>query len=352
MAVKLRTKTLKRGKKSYYLDIYLPNGERSYEFLKIYTSPEDKPEDRRVKQKQARSIASIREIEVNEGVYNLKTAQNKKVDFLHYYQTYADSYTKKDIRKIVASLRKFKQYYTKDKLPLSQLTKKLCEGYCEWLYSENSGLTGETPHNYFKMLNKVILQAIEDGILTDNPTKGIKVKQQQNDLRKNILTKEELQTLHNTYCGNETIKRAFLFACFTGMGRAEIDCLTWEHIKDGKLHYIRKKTDKNVIVPLSKTALAMLGERGEATDIIFNLPTSNGINKTLKYWIKRASIDKKITFYCGRHTFATQLLLNGANLLTVSKLMGQTSTTHTIKYLNYIDSLKSDAIANLPELDI
>ncbi|MCR8667410.1 tyrosine-type recombinase/integrase [Aestuariibaculum sp. M13] len=91
--------------------------------------------------------------------------------------------------------------------------------------------------------------------------------------------------------------------------------------------------------------------------MIFNLVnekgnsiSDNGVNKCLKNWVQRAKIDKHITFYCARHTFATQLLLYGANLKTVADALGHADTRNTIKYLNYIDSLKDDAVDNLPEI--
>jgi len=68
--------------------------------------------------------------------------------------------------------------------------------------------------------------------------------------------------------------------------------------------------------------------------------------------MKQAGIHKNISFYCGRHTFATQLLLNGANLKTVADCLGHTSTTHTVKYLNYVDALKTEAIGALPGIEL
>jgi integrase/recombinase XerD len=67
----------------------------------------------------------------------------------------------------------------------------------------------------------------------------------------------------------------------------------------------------------------------------------------LKNWIKKAEIEKNISFYCGRHTYAVNLLKNGANLKTVSDAMGHSNTRHTVKYLNYVDSLKDTATSNL-----
>ncbi|KAB5490839.1 MULTISPECIES: tyrosine-type recombinase/integrase [Flagellimonas] len=59
-----------------------------------------------------------------------------------------------------------------------------------------------------------------------------------------------------------------------------------------------------------------------------------------------------IPFYCARHTFAHQLLINGANLKTVADAMGHSSIRSTLKYLNHLHSYKmkqliSDLLYNL-----
>ena len=44
--------------------------------------------------------------------------------------------------------------------------------------------------------------------------------------------------------------------------------------------------------------------------------------------------------------------MNGANLKTVADALGHSDTSHTIKYLNYVDALKDRAMDNLPEIYI
>ena len=73
--------------------------------------------------------------------------------------------------------------------------------------------------------------------------------------------------------------------------------------------------------------------------------------KHIKRRTNAAGITRHISFYCGRHTFATQLLINGANLKTVADCLGHVNTNHTVKYVNYVDCLKSEAIRNLPYID-
>lgn len=55
-------------------------------------------------------------------------------------------------------------------------------------------------------------------------------------------------------------------------------------------------------------------------------------------------------FHVARHSFAVNILNNGANIKTVASLLGHAGLKHTEKYTRAIDKLKEDAINSLPEL--
>ncbi len=351
MSVKLRTKTLSDGRKSYYLDIY-HGGSRKYEFLKIHTGKKDTPDDRKEKKQLAESIRAKRELEIQNDEFGFIPKHKKNIDFLQYYAHYLKNYKGKDHRLVRYSLEKFKIFLGKDKLPAKNVTPQLCEKFAEFLKNPDNGLNGETPYNYWTKYKKVLKDAVKEGIIRKNPCEGIIVRRITGQLKKEILTKDELQALANTRCGNDEIKRAFLFACFTGLGIAEIRNLIWSRVQNNKLKINREKTNEQIINDLHPVAIKLLGEAKKPNEKIFPvLPSDVAISKSIKRWVKNAGIEKNISFYCGRHTFATQLLLNGANLKTVADCLGHSSTKHTIKYLNYVDELKSDAISNLPNIE-
>ncbi len=345
MSVKLRAKKLSDGRRSYYLDIF-QDGKRNYEFLKIYSKQGDP--DFKEKKLLVEKIRAKRELEIGSYEYGFIPRHRKNIDFIKFYEDFLAVYPGKDIRLVKYALEKFKIAIGKNNLPIKSLTSDVCEQYANFLKSPESGLRGETPYNYWTKFRKVIRKAIKEGIIIKNPTEDIIVRRTTKQLKKNVLTTEELQLIAQTPCGNQEVKRAFLFACFTGLGAAEIRNLTWSKILNNKLKIYREKTGEQVINDLHPVAIQLLGRQGIPNEKIFSLPTDTAVGKILKTWVKLAGIQKNISFYCGRHTFATQLLLNGANLKTVADCLGHTSTTHTVKYLNYVDALKTEAIGALP----
>ena len=68
--------------------------------------------------------------------------------------------------------------------------------------------------------------------------------------------------------------------------------------------------------------------------------------------VKRAGINKHISWHCARHSFAVNILNNGANIKTVASLLGHSGLKHTEKYTRAVDSLKQQAIDSLPPLNI
>ena len=98
-------------------------------------------------------------------------------------------------------------------------------------------------------------------------------------------------------------------------------------------------------------SLSLIGN-GEDYELLFKLPSHTGCLKSLKSWTKKAGINKHITWHCGRHSFAVNILNNGANIKTVASLLGHSGLQHTEKYTRAIDKLKEDAINSLPELNL
>ncbi len=110
-----------------------------------------------------------------------------------------------------------------------------------------------------------------------------------------------------------------------------------------------------VVIPLNDGLVSIIGEPladGNKDVLIFNLPSYESCCKSVKRWVKRAGIDKHISWHCGRHSFAVNILNNGANIKTVASLLGHSGLKHTEKYTRAVDKLKEEAINSLPELKL
>ncbi len=83
MRVTVRTKKLKNGGSSIYLDIYHV-GKRKYEFLNLYLS-KDKIQNKETK-KLAEQIRAKRELELASNEFGFSTSFKKKTNFIQYFE--------------------------------------------------------------------------------------------------------------------------------------------------------------------------------------------------------------------------------------------------------------------------
>ena len=109
------------------------------------------------------------------------------------------------------------------------------------------------------------------------------------------------------------------------------------------LVYSSVKTDVSVRLPLfllfEGKSLPIYERYKNAPRTLFGVPLSSNsnVNKQLRRISQLASIDKKVSFHTARHTNATLLLYNGANITTVQKLLGHKSVRTTEIYSNIMD---------------
>ena len=100
-------------------------------------------------------------------------------------------------------------------------------------------------------------------------------------------------------------------------------------------------------MPISDDALELLGERGAAGEKVFKDLQKWHCTFYLDRWIKKAGIDREITFHCFRHTFATLQLTLNTDIFTVSKMLGHRNLATTQIYARIIDEKKREAAGKI-----
>lgn len=310
----------------------------------------------------ASSIRREREQELKEGKlgYRLKA---KDVSFQDWLYSYWEK-TLRDKRMIKGAMNRFVSFINEE-YPLfgggitpNQIKRDMLEHFVEYLKHKSKG---EGACSYWKRFKKMVKAATEQGLFNENPCNGIVFKADDGALKKDILSIAEMQQLINTTYPeqNNEVRRAFIFTLYTGIRFCDIRDLTYENIgySERLLSFNQNKTQGHskrswVYIPLNDGLLSLIGKAStdDPKEKVFKLPSQTMCLKALKSWTKKAGIDKHITWHCGRHSFAVNILNNGANIKTVSSLLGHSSLAITEKYTRAIDRLKEDAINSLPEL--
>ena len=261
----------------------------------------------------AKKIRQEREQELLENSEGYRLKKDRKINFIDYFQTYIDGYTKKDIRMMQIALQRFKDFlnetqeykkFSKSIRP-EQLNKDMMVAFTEYLQSRSIGEGAKSIYQRFK---KVIKYAIEHDVMTKNPCTGVVIKVDDQILRKDVLSLDEEQKLISThYVGeNPNIRRAFILCLYCGIRFCDVKDLTFANVDYANrlLKFEQNKTkghsaNSGVVIPLNDGLLKLIGE-----------PTA------------------------------------------AASLLGHSGLKHTEKYTRAIDSLKQDAINSLPELNL
>ena len=122
----------------------------------------------------AKKIRQEREQELLESSEGYRLKKDRQINFLDYFQTYIDNYTKKDIRMVQIALQRFKDFlndtpeYTKfaKSIKPEQLNKDMMVAFTEYLQSRSIGEGAKSIYQRFK---KVIKYAIEHDVMIKNP---------------------------------------------------------------------------------------------------------------------------------------------------------------------------------------
>ena len=143
------------------------------------------------------------------------------------------------------------------------------------------------------------------------------------------------------------------FAYATGMRVTEIISLDIEDVKLDEGYVVCHSGSKQRNIPLGTLSLKALKEyieearpvliRDEGIKALFvnvngQRLTRQGFWKIVKYYKEQAHITKEITPHVLRHSFATHLLQNGAELKAIQTMLGHSDISSTQVYMQFQDN--------------
>jgi integrase len=273
--------------------------------------------------------------------------------------TYLDELAKARVNNdyITGGMRYLKKYNNGETIQLSQITPQWVDGFQQFLLS-GTKLSPTTAYDYSKAIRMALRKAVNDNILIKNPASGVKgLQEPETDLI--FLNIDEVQKLADTTITGklgEEVRRAFIFACYTGLRICDIKTLKWSDIELNPLQIIKrqKKTQKAVYIPLKETSWRIIndGKEHNPSDKVFSLlaSTKSQTNQYLIKWAEKAGVKKPVGWHTARRTFATWELEYGADIYTVAKLLGHKNIKQVAKYAQATDKLRRSAVAALPEI--
>ena len=205
-----------------------------------------------------------------------------------------------------------------------------------------------TVNKEVSILSRCFSLAIQWSLSQINPVKGIEhFKIPKNRIR--FLSVEEINRLLQSCNGN--IRDIILTALHTGGRKSEVLGLRWENIDlENKLVvFERTKNDDVRQIPMTDALYVMFTNRRSSCpkgDYVFPGKAEKplvDIRYPFKLALKSAGIDACV-FHQLRHTYASQLVMSGADILTVKELLGHADIQTTLIYSHLSKKHKIDAV--------
>ena len=355
--VTLRTRPLKNGMLSYYLDYY--PGYRDQETMKtirheglniyIYANPKNERERNfnATMSEKAEAIRCRRFESIVNDRYDFFDRHKLKADFLEYYR--------KQLRKHDQKWEfVYHHFYNfvHGKCTFEEIDIDLCNKFREYLLNakqlrRDGRISKNSASGYWSTFRGLLKILYRNRLIKTNINDFLD-KIETEDTPKDYLSVEELYKLAETPCKKPILKTAALFSCLTSLRISDILSLQWHEIVDfaagGKCVYtVTQKTKTEDIIPISDEALQLIGYSPEKTGLVFKGLKRCWTQYPMKEWIRTAGITKNITFHSYRRTFATLQAAAGTDIRTIQSIMAHKSITTTQRYMKVVDSNKRKA---------
>lgn len=251
-------------------------------------------------------------------------------------------------------LKQFKRYLESYGLRFDRVKKEDIEEYVKEM-SEQEHKKPASISRSIASLRSFYQFVVKRKKIKEDPTKDIKAPKVEKRVP-SVLTAEEVELLleqpKDIDLKGIRDKAMLEFAYATGMRVTEIISLNIDDVNLEEGFVTCKSGNKQRNIPLGKMSLKALKEYIEdARDILIKSEseqalfvninggrlTRQGFWKIIKYYKEQAHISKDITPHVLRHSFATHLLQNGADIKAIQAMLGHSDISSTQVYMQFQD---------------
>lgn len=250
-------------------------------------------------------------------------------------------------------IKQFEKYIKNNEEDYIKLTEEGIKTYIK--YMQEIGKKPSTISRGLASIRSFYQYEVKNKVVKKDPTEGIQSPKIEKRVP-NVLTSNEVALLleqpKDANLKGIRDKAMLEFAYATGMRVTEIISLNIEDINLETGYATCRNGKKERTVPIGNMSLKALKEymfnarkimiKDENQKALFvnvngQRLTRQGFWKIIKYYKDQAHIEKEITPHVLRHSFATHLLQNGADLKSIQTMLGHSDILSTQVYMQFQD---------------
>ena len=255
-------------------------------------------------------------------------------------------------------IKQYENYLEQKQKTYSEVTPKEMKEYIDHL--SEIGKKPSTISRNIASIRSFYQYEVKNKSLNEDPTEGIQSPKVEKRVP-SILTSNEVSLLLEQPKANDLKgirdKAMLEFAYATGMRVTEIISLNVKDVNLDEGYVVCQTGSKKRTIPLGNISLQALKDymnsarnvliKKDDTEALFvNINgtrlTRQGFWKIIKYYKEQAHISKDITPHVLRHSFATHLLQNGADLKSIQTMLGHSDILSTQIYMQFQDDSLKD----------
>ena len=250
-------------------------------------------------------------------------------------------------------LKQFEKYIQEKGEDYSKITDEGIKTYIK--YMQEIGKKPSTISRGLASIRSFYQYEVKEQKIEKDPTEGIQSPKIEKRVP-SVLTSNEVALLleqpKNVDLKGTRDKAMLEFAYATGMRVTEIISLNIEDVDLERGYATCRNGKKERTVPLGNISLKALkdyvqnardvmikdkNEKALFVNVNGQRLTRQGFWKIIKYYKEQAHIEKDITPHVLRHSFATHLLQNGADLKSIQTMLGHSDILSTQIYMQFQD---------------
>jgi len=243
----------------------------------------------------------------------------------------------------MAMVEKFKKF--RDNLSFAEFDLQVLKEFDKYLKTAHKN-NDNTRHKNLQYLSYYVNRALEEDIRFENPFKKFLWPNKTNRIV--FLDKRECKLLYDYYLTTDNLDdkkylRIWFLMMSTGIRISDAMIVTRENVYGDMLVFTPKKTARKghtVSIPITEFAKQFIDLDGKRlAGEIFKY--SQMVCRKIKAIATRLGIKKNVTNHVARHTFATQFLLNGGDVLTLQKILDHSDINDTMVYVHITNEFKT-----------
>ena len=261
--------------------------------------------------------------------------------------------TENTLQSYKRDISQYENYIEKNNLDYASVDEDAIKGYLAYL-QENGKKTSTVSRN-LASIRSFYQYSVRVKDIKKDPTENVQSPKIEKRIP-NVLSTKEVELLleqpEDTDLKGIRDKAMLEFAYATGMRVTEIISLDIKDINIKEGYVICKTGTKQRTIPLGEMSIKALKnyvdesrpyliKSDDEPSLFVNINgkrlTRQGFWKIVKFYKEQAHIDKEITPGVLRHSFATHLLQNGADLKAIQTMLGHSDISSTQVYMQFQD---------------